>query len=128
MKYHSAGTEPAGFDQQKDCSSQLTIWDGAAPDADLDKKVQFTTYKSFVNSFSGIVEKNGIIFQIERENYTYFIQELTKYSISFKRCLLNCTKIRSETAQTINVVLILYITVVCHGTTQFYDSKLQVKL
>ena len=39
VKYHSAGTEPAGFDQQKDCSSQLTIWDGAAPDADLDRKV-----------------------------------------------------------------------------------------
>ncbi|VVD04805.1 unnamed protein product [Leptidea sinapis] len=38
VKYHAAGTEPAGFDQQKDCSSQLTIWDGAAPDADLDRK------------------------------------------------------------------------------------------
>lgn len=40
VKYHSAGTEPAGFDQQKDCSSQLTIWDGAAPDADLERKVR----------------------------------------------------------------------------------------
>ncbi|KAI8436727.1 hypothetical protein MSG28_010210 [Choristoneura fumiferana] len=39
VKYHSAGTEPAGFDQQKDCSSQLTIWDGAAPDADLERKI-----------------------------------------------------------------------------------------
>lgn len=48
VKYHSAGTEPAGFDQQKDCSSQLTIWDGAAPDADLDKKVHFTTNKTFI--------------------------------------------------------------------------------
>lgn len=39
VKYHAAGTDPAGFDQQKDCSSQLTVWDGAAPDADLDRKV-----------------------------------------------------------------------------------------
>lgn len=44
VKYHSAGTEPAGFDQQKDCSSQLTIWDGAAPDADLDRKVIFYVF------------------------------------------------------------------------------------
>lgn len=44
VKYHAAGSEPAGFDQQKDCSSQLTIWDGAAPDADLDRKVSRLTF------------------------------------------------------------------------------------
>lgn len=59
VKYHAAGTEPAGFDQQKDCSSQLTIWDGAAPDADLDRKVDLQiTVKLFLlmettNQFHG---------------------------------------------------------------------------
>ncbi|CAK1556343.1 unnamed protein product [Leptosia nina] len=51
VKYHAAGTEPAGFDQQKDCSSQLTIWDGAAPDADLDRKLEMTDKKLLLGSF-----------------------------------------------------------------------------
>nr|XP_021207609.1 uncharacterized protein LOC101744340 isoform X2 [Bombyx mori] len=51
VKYHSAGTEPAGFDQQQDCSSQLTIWDGAAPDADLDRKLDMTDQRSLLGSF-----------------------------------------------------------------------------
>ncbi|XP_026734671.1 uncharacterized protein LOC113498735 [Trichoplusia ni] len=51
VKYHSAGTEPAGFDQQKDCSSQLTIWDGAAPDADLDRKLDMSDKKSRLGLF-----------------------------------------------------------------------------
>ncbi|XP_023940214.2 uncharacterized protein LOC112047349 [Bicyclus anynana] len=51
VKYHAAGTEPAGFDQQKDCSSQLTIWDGAAPDADLNRKLDMTDKKYLLGSF-----------------------------------------------------------------------------
>ncbi|CAK1580186.1 unnamed protein product [Parnassius mnemosyne] len=51
VKYHAAGTDPAGFDQQKDCSSQLTIWDGAAPDADLDRKLDMSDKKLLLGSF-----------------------------------------------------------------------------
>ncbi|XP_013164823.1 PREDICTED: uncharacterized protein LOC106115808 [Papilio xuthus] len=51
VKYHATGTDPAGFDQQKDCSSQLTIWDGAAPDADLDRKLDMSDKKLLLGSF-----------------------------------------------------------------------------
>ncbi|XP_037971171.2 uncharacterized protein LOC105383054 [Plutella xylostella] len=53
VKYHSAGTEPAGFDQQKDCSSQLSVWDGAAPDTDVDGKLELkpNSSSSLLGSF-----------------------------------------------------------------------------